>query len=125
MLTRLLATLTASAVLAATPALADRDRHHHHRDRYYRESYGTVVYQPVYRTVYVAPRPVYREVYVAPRRVYREVRVSPEPVYVDERYYYDQPRYEHHHYRGCGHDDAWKWIGGSILVGAILHEAVH
>lgn len=125
MLTRLLATLTASAVLASTPALADRDRHHHHRDRYHRESYGTVVYQPVYRTVYVAPRPVYREVYVAPRRVYREVYVEPEPVYLERSYYYDQPRYEHHHYRGCGHDDAWKWIGGSLLVGAILHEAVH
>lgn len=125
MLTRLLATLTASAVLAATPALADRDRHHHHRDRHYRESYGTVVYQPVYRAVYVAPRPVYRAVYVAPRRAYREVYASPEPVYVDERYYYDQQRHEHHHYSDCGHDDAWKWIGGSILVGAILHEAVH
>jgi hypothetical protein len=46
-------------------------------------------------------------------------------VYVERRYHYDQPRYEHHHRRGCGHDDAWKWIGGSILVGAILHEAAH
>lgn len=115
MLTRLLATLTASAVLAATPALADRDRHHRHGgDRYYREVHRTVVYRPVYRQVYIEPRPVYREVYVAPA-----------PVYVEQVYAYDQPRYEHHHRRGCGHDDAWKWIGGSILVGAILHEAYH
>jgi hypothetical protein len=116
MLTRLLATLTASAVLASTPTLADRDRHHRHGgDRYYRESYGTVVYRPVYREVYIEPAPVYREVYV-----------EPAPVYAGRSYYYDQPRYEHHHYRGCGHDDdAWKWIGGSILVGAILHEAYH
>ena len=125
MLTRLLATLTASAVLAATPALADRDRHHRHHggDRYYREAYARPY--PVYREVYVETRPVYREVYIEPRRVYREVYVQPEPVYVSRSYYYDQPRYEHHHYRGCDHDDAWKWIGGSILVGAILHEAVH
>jgi hypothetical protein len=46
---------------------------------------------------------------------------------VRQSYQYDHPRYvEHHHYHGCGHDDdAWKWIGGSILVGAILHEAYH
>jgi len=119
MLTRLLATLTASAVLASTPALADRDRHHRHGgDRYYRESYGAVVYRPVHR-------PVYREVYIESRPVYREVYVGQEPVYVERRYHYDQPRYEHHHRRGCGHDDAWKWIGGSILVGAILHEVAH
>ena len=117
MLSRLLAVLSASLVLAAAPAFADRDRHHRHGgDRYYRESRTVVVY-----------RPVYREVYVEPRRVYREVYVEPEPVYVRQSYQYDQPRYvEHHHYHGCGHDDdAWKWIGGSILVGAILHEAYH
>ncbi len=71
------------------------------------------------------PRPVYREVYIEPRPVYREVYIEQEPVYVERSYHYDQPRYEHHHRRGCGHDDAWKWIGGSILVGAILHEVAH
>jgi len=76
------------------------------------------VYRPVHR-------PVYREVYIESRPVYREVYVEQEPVYVERRYHYDQPRYEHHHRRGCGHDDAWKWIGGSILVGAILHEVAH
>ena len=117
MLNRLLAVLSTSVVLAAAPAFADRDRHHRHGgDRYYRESRPMVVYRPVYREVYIEPAPVYREVYVEPR-----------PVYVRRSYQYDRPRYvEHHHHHGCGHDDdAWKWIGGSILVGAILHEAYH
>ena len=104
MLPRLIASLAACAVLASAPALADRDRHGrghghgHGGDRYYREVHRTVVYEPVY---------------VAPRRVY-----------VPRGRYYHEPRYvEHHHHHGCGHDDdAWKWIGGSILVGAVLAD---
>lgn len=107
MLSRLLVPVALCATLVAAPAFADRGhkRHHHHKG-YYTEVQRTVVYrEPVYRMV---PAPVYlgAPVVVAP-----------------PAYYHGYGRPVHHHHHGCGHDDdAWKWIGGGMLMGAILHD---
>lgn len=90
-----------AALVAATPVMADRDhRHRKHHGHY--DAPRKVAY---YETHYVPVRPVVR---------YREVPVryyAPRPIYVVE---------EHHH-----DDAAAKWIGGAILVGAILHHVDH
>jgi hypothetical protein len=104
MLSRLLVPVVVCAALAAAPAFADRGHKQHHRhDGYHREAYRTEIhYRPVYRVV---PPPMV---------------VAPAP------YYYGRPGRGyavHHHHHGCGHDDdAWMWIGGSMLMGAILHD---
>ena len=116
MSTRLIAAaIAACATLAATPALAD------HRHGFYRQPPGAVV---VERTV------VYRN---APRVVYAEPAYYPEPVYYPAPVYYAPPPvyyapgpvyYGQRHYHGHD-DDAWKWVAGGAIAGAILYGIDH
>ena len=111
---RLIATLATCAALAAAPAMADPG----HGRGFYRQPPARVVVKQ--RTViYPAPRVVYRS---APRVVYARpayypapvVAYAPPPVYVG---------YGGHH--GHHDDDAWKWVAGGALVGAILYGIDH
>lgn len=104
MVRRMLGWFAVGALLASAPAPADH-RHHRHDDRhdgYTRVVHRTVVYRPVYR-----PRPP------AVRYVYPHA------------YRYAPPRavVHHHHHHDCGHDDYWKWVGGAVVLGEILHHA--
>jgi hypothetical protein len=108
MSTRLIAAIATCAALAAAPALADRG--HGRGYGFYRQPHGAVM---VERTV----------VYRAPRRV-----VYVEPAYYPAPVYYGAPVVYagHHHHRGCGHDDdAWKWVAGGAIAGAILYGLDH
>lgn len=71
--------ITGFAVAAASPALADRKRHHgNHGDKHHQRHYeneGRYYYYDEPQVIYVEPRPVY----VRPQRVY----VQPAPVYYE------------------------------------------
>lgn len=122
MSSRLIAALATCAALAAAPVLADPGHGRGHG--FYRQPQNHVV---VNRTVVYrnAPRVVYRS---APRVVYGApayyapayypapvVAYAPPPVYVGYG----------GHYRGGHDDDAWQWVAGGALAGAILYGINH
>lgn len=102
--------LALCALLVAAPAaLADRG-HKYHRHHDHHGGHRHVVHRTV---VHHRPAPVY----YAP---VRHVHYAPAPVY-----YHPAPRrVVHHHHHGCGHD-YWKWVGGALVLGSILHHADH
>jgi hypothetical protein len=105
---RLIAAIASCAALAAVPAHADRGHGRGHG--FYRQPPGAVV---VERTV------VYR---APPRVVYVEPAYYPAPVYYAAPVVYAG----HHHYPGYSHDDdAWKWVAGGAIAGAILYGIDH
>jgi hypothetical protein len=114
---RLIAALATCAVLASAPVLADRGHGRGHG--FYRQPPKHVV---VKRTVVYreAPRVVYR---AAPRVVYGAPAYYPAPVVA----YAPAPVYVGYggHYRGGHDDDAWKWVAGGALAGAILYSIDH
>ena len=115
MSTRLLAAaIAACATLAAAPALAD------HRHGFYRQPAGAVV---VERTVVYqrAPRVVYAQPAYYPAHVY-----YPRPAYYAAPVYYaPAPVYYGHGYHHHHDDDAWKWVAGGAIAGAILYGIDH
>jgi hypothetical protein len=109
---RLIAAIVSCAALAAAPAHADRG----HGRGFYRQPHGavvverTVVYRAQPRVVYAGPAYYPAPVYYGPPASY-----GPSVVYAG-----------HHHHRGCGHDDdAWKWVAGGAIAGAILYGLEH
>jgi len=89
-------------LLGSAPAFAG-ERHHRHagRDVHVREVHRTVVHRPVYLA-----SPVQLD------RVYRA-----------RGYAYHVPShrgYDHHDH--CDHGDYWKFLGGAIVLGEILHH---
>jgi hypothetical protein len=113
---RLIAALATCAALAAAPAFADRGHGRGHG--FYRQPATVVVKQKVvYRS---APRVVYRS---APRVVYGAPAYYPAPVVG----YAPPPVYVGYggHYHGGHDDDAWKWVAGGALAGAILYSIDH
>jgi hypothetical protein len=113
---RLIAALATCAALVAAPAMADS--RHGHGHGFYKQPHSRVVVKQ--RTVvYREPRVVYRS---APRVVYARPAYYPAPVVA----YAPAPVYVGHYgHHGHHDDDAWKWVAGGALVGAILYGIDH
>jgi len=115
MSTRLIAALATCALLASAPVVADPG----HGRGFYRQSPKHVVVKQ--KVVYRAPRVAYHR---APRVVYARPAYYPAPVYAPAPMYVGgYGHYGHHGHHG--NDDAWKWVAGGALVGAILYGIDH